>query len=129
MDQIIATNFFNINLFILIGGQLLYNIVLVLPYTDMNQLWVYVRKLRILPFENLDCIEKARPSDNEGVFMQYIYLLSWAMNKTLSARREMLKWNPASVAQGGTPETKHRGEAQAWFSQDKRCSSLMLWYV
>ena len=68
--------FFNINLFILIGGQLLYNIVLVLPYTDMNQPWVYVRKLRILPFENLDCIEKARPSDNEGVFTQYIYLLS-----------------------------------------------------
>ena len=28
--------FFNINLFILLGGLLLYNIVLVLPYTDMN---------------------------------------------------------------------------------------------
>ena len=29
-------NFFNINLFILIGDQLLYNIVLVLPYINMN---------------------------------------------------------------------------------------------
>ena len=29
-------SFFNINLFILIGGQLLYNIVVVLPYIDMN---------------------------------------------------------------------------------------------
>ena len=38
--------------------------------------FLILRKLRILPFENLDCIEKARPSDNEGIFMQYIYLLS-----------------------------------------------------
>ena len=29
------------NLFILIGGQLLYNIVLVLPYINMNPPWVY----------------------------------------------------------------------------------------
>ena len=28
--------YFNINLFILIGGKLLYNIVLVLPYINMN---------------------------------------------------------------------------------------------
>ena len=33
--------FFNINLFILIGGQLLYNIVLVLPYINMNPPHVY----------------------------------------------------------------------------------------
>ena len=33
--------FFNINLFILIGGQLLYNILLVLPYINMNLPWVY----------------------------------------------------------------------------------------
>ena len=33
--------FFNINLFILIGGQLLYNIVLVLPYINMNLPRVY----------------------------------------------------------------------------------------
>ena len=76
MHQVITTSFFNINLFILIGGQLIYNIVLVLPYIDMNQPRVYMCKLRILPFENLDCIDKVRPSDNEGVFMQYIYLLS-----------------------------------------------------
>ena len=38
--------------------------------------FLILHKLRILPFENLDCIEKARPSDNEGIFMQYIYLLS-----------------------------------------------------
>ena len=33
--------FFNMNLFILIGGQLLYNIVLVLPYINMNPPQVY----------------------------------------------------------------------------------------
>ena len=33
--------FFNINLFILIGGELLYNIVLVLPYINMNLPQVY----------------------------------------------------------------------------------------
>ena len=33
--------FLNLNLFILIGGQLLYNIVLVLPYINMNPPWVY----------------------------------------------------------------------------------------
>ena len=33
---------FNINLFILIGGELLYNIVLVLPYIDMNLTRVYM---------------------------------------------------------------------------------------
>ena len=33
--------FFNINLVILIGGQLLYNIVLVLPYINMNPSQVY----------------------------------------------------------------------------------------
>ena len=33
-------NFFN--LFILIGGKLFYNIVVVLPYIDMNQPWVYM---------------------------------------------------------------------------------------
>ena len=32
--------FFNINLFILIGGN--YNIVVVLPYTDMDLPWVYM---------------------------------------------------------------------------------------
>ena len=35
-------NFFFFNLFILIGGQLLYNIVVVLPYINMNQPWVYM---------------------------------------------------------------------------------------
>ena len=35
-------HFFNLNLFILIGGELLYNIVLVLPYIDMNPLRVYM---------------------------------------------------------------------------------------
>ena len=34
--------FLNLNLFILIGGQLLYNIVLVLPYINMNPPWVYM---------------------------------------------------------------------------------------
>ena len=34
--------FFNINLFILIGGWLLYNIVLVLPYINMNLPQVYM---------------------------------------------------------------------------------------
>ena len=34
--------FFNINLFILIGGWLLYNIVLVLPYINMNPPRVYM---------------------------------------------------------------------------------------
>ena len=34
--------FFFFNLFILIGGYLLYNIVVVLPYIDMNQPWVYM---------------------------------------------------------------------------------------
>ena len=33
--------FFNLNLFILIGGQLLYNTALVLPYINKNQPWVY----------------------------------------------------------------------------------------
>ena len=33
--------FFNLNLFILIGGWLLYKIVLVLPYINMNPSWVY----------------------------------------------------------------------------------------
>ena len=33
--------FFNINVFILIGGELLYNIVLVLPYINMNLPRVY----------------------------------------------------------------------------------------
>ena len=32
---------FNMNLFILIGGWLLYNIVLVFPYINMNPPWVY----------------------------------------------------------------------------------------
>ena len=92
--------------------------------------FLILHKLRILPFENLDCIEKARPSDNEGIFMQYIYLLSWAMNKTLSARREMLKWNTASVAQGGIPETNHRGEAQSVVSTGQVVLfSSTLWYV
>ena len=31
--------FFFFNLFILIGGYLLYNTVMVLPYIDMNQPW------------------------------------------------------------------------------------------
>ena len=35
-------NFFNITLFILIGGYLLSNIVLVFPYIDMNPQWVYM---------------------------------------------------------------------------------------
>ena len=35
---IVIFSFFNINLFILIGGQLLYNTVLVLPYINMNPL-------------------------------------------------------------------------------------------
>ena len=34
--------FFNKNLFIQIGGWLLYNIVVVLPYIDMNLPWVYM---------------------------------------------------------------------------------------
>ena len=33
---ILASFFFNLNLFILIGGQLLYNIVLVFSYIDIN---------------------------------------------------------------------------------------------
>ena len=33
--------FFNINSFTLIGGQLLYNIALALPYINMNPPWVY----------------------------------------------------------------------------------------
>ena len=33
---ILASFFFNLNLFILIGGQLLYNMLLVLPYISMN---------------------------------------------------------------------------------------------
>ena len=33
--------FFNINLFILIGGKLLYNIVVVLPYININPPWGY----------------------------------------------------------------------------------------
>ena len=36
-------HFLNLNLFILIGGLLLYNIVLVLPYIDMNPARVYMR--------------------------------------------------------------------------------------
>ena len=39
--QILSSEFFNINLFILIGGYLLYNIVLVLPYINMNPPRVY----------------------------------------------------------------------------------------
>ena len=31
-----------INLFILIGGLLLYSLVVVLPYIDMNQPWMYM---------------------------------------------------------------------------------------
>ena len=34
--------FLNLNLFILIGGWLLYNIVLVLSYINMNPPWVYM---------------------------------------------------------------------------------------
>ena len=34
--------FFNINSFVLIGGKLLYNIVLVFPYTHMNLPWMYM---------------------------------------------------------------------------------------
>ena len=34
--------FFSLNLFILIGGELLYNIVLALPYINMNLPWVYM---------------------------------------------------------------------------------------
>ena len=34
--------FFNLNLFILIGGKLLYNIVLILPYINMNPPRVYM---------------------------------------------------------------------------------------
>ena len=36
-----SVHFFNLNLFILIGGKLLYNIVLVLPYINMNPPQVY----------------------------------------------------------------------------------------
>ena len=39
--HILKFHFFNINLFILIGGKLLYNIVLVLPYINMNPPWVF----------------------------------------------------------------------------------------
>ena len=40
---IAVTSFFvSINSFILIGGKLLYNIVVVLSYIDMNQPWVYI---------------------------------------------------------------------------------------
>ena len=38
----IALFFFNLNLFILIRGSLLYNIVLVLPYINMNLPRVYM---------------------------------------------------------------------------------------
>ena len=38
----LSTFNFLINLFISIGGQLLYNIVVVLPYIDMNQPQVYM---------------------------------------------------------------------------------------
>ena len=41
---------FNINLFLLIGGQLLYNIVLVLPYINMNPPWVYTWSPSWTPF-------------------------------------------------------------------------------
>ena len=34
--------FKKINLFILIGGLLLYSLVVVLPYIDMNQPWMYM---------------------------------------------------------------------------------------
>ena len=39
--SVLIISFF-LNLFILIGGYLLYNIVVVLPYIDMNQLRVYM---------------------------------------------------------------------------------------
>ena len=39
--SVLIISFF-FNLFILIGGYLLYNIVVVLPYIDMNQPWVYM---------------------------------------------------------------------------------------
>ena len=42
-------SFFNLNLFILIGGQLLYNIVLVLPYIIMNPPRVYMCSLSWTP--------------------------------------------------------------------------------
>ena len=42
MARTSKTIFFNINLFILIGGQLIYNIVLVLPYINMNPPRVYM---------------------------------------------------------------------------------------
>ena len=48
LEKGMATHFsilFFFNLFILIGGELLYNIVVVLPYIDMNQPWVYMCSL------------------------------------------------------------------------------------
>ena len=42
LPSIIFIYFFNINVFILIRGELLYNIVLVLPYIDMNPPRVYL---------------------------------------------------------------------------------------
>ena len=41
--------FFSINLFILIGDYLLYNIVLFLPYIDMNLPWVYMCSPSLTP--------------------------------------------------------------------------------
>ena len=50
-----------------------------------------LQRAGVLPFENLDCIEKARLSGNPT-----FAFLSHRLN--LSARREILKGNTASVA-------------------------------
>ena len=40
-NELFFSFFFNLHLFILTGGQSLYNTVLILPYINMNPPWVY----------------------------------------------------------------------------------------
>ena len=42
VSKVMSLLFIFFNLFILIGGYLIYNIVVVLPYIDMSQPWVYM---------------------------------------------------------------------------------------
>jgi len=76
--------FLNINLFILIGGQLLYNIVLVLPYINMNLPRVYTcsPSRTLLPHPSLyhpsgssQCISPKHPvlCIKPGLAIHFIY--------------------------------------------------------
>ena len=86
---------FYINVFIIIGGYLLYNIVLVLPYINMNLPWVYMCFLSWTPVPppspyhpsgSSQCTSPKHPVMHQTWIGDWVHsqILRWAMWKIVS---------------------------------------------